>query len=47
MKVSQLSDEAFYPIIEQFEPPDEGEHPLIYNGMTDMDKWIEQNIVIY
>jgi predicted kinase len=40
-----LPDEAFYPIIEQFEPPDESEHPLIYDETLNMNEWIEQNIM--
>ena len=41
-----LSDEAFYPIIEGFEIPDESEHPLIYDGTLNRDEWIEQNIQV-
>lgn len=42
---NSLPDEAFYPIIEQFEPPDVSEHPLIYDGTFGMNEWIEQNVL--
>jgi predicted kinase len=40
-----LPDEAFYPVIEQFEPPDASEKPLIYDGTLNMNEWIDQSIL--
>jgi predicted kinase len=41
---SSLPDEAFYPIVEHFEIPDQSEQPLIYDGSLNVNNWIEQNI---
>ena len=39
-----LSDEAFYPIVKEFENPDENENTLIFRASDNIDSWISQNI---
>jgi predicted kinase len=42
---NSLPDDAFYPIIEHFEIPEESEHPFIYDGTLNANEWIEKNIM--